>query len=489
MSTFETPYDGFCYMPHQSEAIEWMTTRELEEADCFRGGILADEMGLGKTWMTIGLLLNSIVPNTLLLVPPALQPQWAEVMRRSGISHRILGPPTKTQPATWKSFEGHRDMSVTMSTYDRAHMKVDVLLADTEYDRIVCDEGHVLRNGPHIKRFTQLMKIPASRKWILSGTPIQNSSNDLNNLLTFLGMEPERRLKDLLVEIASKVIMRRTVGDVRGSVPTMPLAKPVHIVHAVTFPPGSEEESVFNALARRLEHAMEVHASTMIVLELYLRIRQFLAHPNIYVQSLRRKYSKEEYKREAWTGTATKAAEFERFMRDAPKEATIVFATFKAEMDLAELTMRQAGYTVYSIRGGISDAQREAATQESKADVEAGKAVAIVVQIVAGGAGLNLQHCSRIFFLSSHWNPAIVDQAIARAYRMGQTKTVEVHHLMIADSAEKNIDRLMASLHGQKRSIATGIHSKLFCDSAVANDFVMGELDAVVGLFTEEDPK
>ena len=469
-----------------------MINREAEGAEHVRGGILADEMGLGKTWMTMGLLLNSVVDETLLLVPPALQPQWSTALKQAGVAHRILGPPKKPLEGTWTIVAGERPFRVTLATYDRAFTKIDFLTGDCVYDRLVCDEGHVLRNGPSVKRFRELMRLSVSRKWILSGTPVQNRANDFHNLLTFLGMEPTKRLKESLVAIADTVILRRTVGEVRSDVPAMPIVKPVHVVHPVVMPVGSEEEKVFSALVQRLEHALEVHARTMIVLELYLRIRQFLAHPDIYVQALRRKYKNGEYKREAWLGTASKAAAFEAFLTKEPKEPTIVFATFRDEMDRAELSLREAGFTVYSIRGGMSDKGREEATVQSKLDVEAGKAVAIVVQIVAGGAGLNLQHCSRIVFLSSHWNPAVVDQAIARAYRMGQLRTVHVHHLLMADSAEKNIDRLMANLHGQKRQVALDIHEKLYCDSAIDTDSVMTKLDEVVGVEVtgggEEDP-
>ena len=485
MSTLLTPYDTFSYLPHQKAAVEWMLQRESADAEFLRGGILADEMGLGKTWMTIGLLLNAADPNTLVLVPPALQPQWAEALAKSSIPYRVLCPPTKTEKGVWQFHGASRSFMVSLATYDRAYTKVEFLLADS-YDRIVCDEGHVLRNGLKVKRCKELMRIPAPTKWILSGTPIQNSANDFQNLLVFLGMEPSKRCKESSVKIASTVLLRRTVGEVREFVPTMPTIKPVHVIHPVTMPPGSEEEGVFKALVRRLEHAMEIHARTMIILELYLRIRQFLAHPDIYVQSLRKSY-KGAYKRESWTGTASKAAAFEHFLQTAPKEPTIVFGTFKAEMDLAELTLRNSGYIVYSIRGGMSDAQRESATRESKIDANLGKPVAIVVQIVAGGAGLNLQHCSRVFFLSSHWNPAVVDQAIARAYRMGQTKQVSVHHLMLAASEQLNVDRIMANVHGVKRGVAVGIHEKLFCDTAVNNDVVMEELNAV--LSADEDPE
>ena len=106
--------------------------------------------------------------------------------------------------------------------------------------------------------------------------------------------------------------------------------------------------------------------------------------------------------------------------------------------------------------------------------------MALLVQIQAGGAGLNLQHCARVVFFSSHWNPAVVDQAIARAYRMGQTERVEVHHMLLADDAEKNLDRYMAMLHGLKREVAVEIHPGLFCDTAVEVEEILEELDAAM---------
>ena len=107
--------------------------------------------------------------------------------------------------------------------------------------------------------------------------------------------------------------------------------------------------------------------------------------------------------------------------------------------------------------------------------------MAVLLQIVAGSAGLNLQHCRRIVFLSSHWNPSVVDQAIARAYRMGQTERVEVHHLLLADNAEKNLDRYMAAKHGVKRLCALEIHPKLFSDCAADDKVISQSLDAAWG--------
>jgi hypothetical protein len=459
-----------------------MIRREATDATYGRFGILADEMGLGKTWEAIALFLNEVVADTLLLLPPVLQPQWSEALQQSGIPHRILCAPTgKSEGSRWREVPGlaSRPFRVSIATYDRAVHNID-LLKVAPYDRLVCDEGHILRNGYSTKRFRTLLEIVAPRRWILSGTPVQNNKNDFQNLLKFLQMESEVRLETPAATIATTVLLRRTVGEVRAAVPTMPTEKPLHTVHPVVLPGGGEEERVFGALVGRFEHAVEVGAKMSIILELYLRIRQFIAHPLIYVEAMKRKF-RGAYARESWTDSASKLAAFEGCITEAEAKPTIVFTSFRMEAELAEAGLQRAGYKTWTIGGGMSDVQREAVTKESRAAVAAGeRKVAILVQIQAGGAGLNLQHCPRVFFLSSHWNPSVVDQAVARAYRMGQTERVEVHHMLLADDAEKNLDRYMAQLHGMKREVALEVHPGLFCDSAVSVEEVMEELDAAM---------
>jgi hypothetical protein len=469
------PYAGFTYHPHQTEALTWMRSREQAGAEYVRGGILADEMGLGKTWMTLGLLLNEQVPNTLLLVPPVLQPQWAEALVRCGIPHRVLCGGGK-----WIIHGGTHPIKVTLSTYDRC-VNNTVLVRDEEYQRIVCDEGHVLRNGPKLRRFRATVAIEAPRRWILSGTPVQNTKADFHNLVKWLGMADEDRIATSTILIAATILLRRTVGDVREAVPSMPERPPTHFVHPLVMPLGEEEERVFSALVGRFNHAIEVHAKNTIILELYLRIQQFLAHPAVYVEAMKRKY-KGHYVRENWVGTATKMGTFETWLRSTEAKPTIVFTTFRTQMDLAATVLENAGYVVNRICGGMTDAGRTAAREESRTAASTGQKTAIVVQIVAGSAGLNLQHCERVVFLSSHWNPAIVDQAVARAYRMGQTKEVTVHHFLMADGADRNIDRIMAGRHGEKRNTAMGVHPKLYCEAAADTAQVMATLNAAMPL-------
>lgn len=466
-----------------------------------RGGILADEMGLGKTCMTLGLLLNDprllvgTKVNTLLLVPPVLQPQWAEAIGKAGITCLTLQPHKKNVKAAdaaaaagtpdwmWKQVTGARpNLTIFLSTYDRAANHIDAI-EPLPFDRVVCDEGHIFKNGYSTGRFRKLIRITAPQRWILSGTPIQNNVADFGNLLKFLGMSSDVRIATPLPVIAAEVLLRRTVGDVREAVPTMPAEPPLHIVHPISFTAGSEEELVYNSLVGRYEHARETHAKSAIILELYLRICQFITHPSIYVASMVAKYGS-SYPRTSWESTASKFTAFGDFMATTPDAPTIVFTTFKQEMELVEEKLTALGYRCWKIGGGMTDKARDEVCTESKAAVEGGlQKAAILVQIVAGGAGLNLQQFKRVVFPTTHWNPAVVDQAVARAYRMGQKDRVEVHHFLMADDADLNMDRYKASMHGGKRASALGVHPKLYCDSAISSARVIGELDAVGGVY------
>lgn len=473
----KVPFDSFSYHPYQVDAINWMKVRESEIAHYLRGGILADEMGLGKTWMTIGLLLNNPLPHTLLLVPPVLIPQWLEVLTKSGIPHRTLTGVTKFGTGKWEYVPGiHTHLQVTICTYDRTVYNRKII-CEQSYDRIVADEGHLLRNGPKTKRFLCTVDIPTKTRWILSGTPIQNKASNFTFLLKWLGVSIDISFLTNLQEIANTLILRRTVADVRTIVSDVPKTLPKHIVHPVSIPDDSEEQKVFQALVGRLEHAIEERAANTIILELYLRIQQFLAHPAIYVDAMIRKYG-ETYKRKSWTDSCSKMTTFDTWLSSASKEPTIVFVHFRKHLELAVSLLEKQGYSVTCICGGLTQSMRTSAIENSRKSVLEGRPTAMVVQIVAGNAGLNLQHCTRIVFLTSHWNPAVVDQAVARVYRIGQKSDVSVHHFLLADNVERNIDRLMVEKHAEKRGIALNIHPKLYCESAVHEPDVLDELEA-----------
>jgi len=435
MSVLKTPFVGFEYLPHQEVGVNWMMARETVGAEFCRGGLLADDMGLGKTWQTVGLLVSNSVPKTLLLAPPVLIAQWIAAFKSAGLMTATLDKGHWSDDAA----------SVFITTYDRVRRNAR-LLTGVSWDRIVLDEGQYIRNKT--QRFMAVSRLRGLRRWILSGTPVQNSKRDFANLATWLGCDTGAHT---LVDLAQAVILRRGIGLLKEVMPPAP----THIKHDIEFR-SAAEKARFNMLVGKLDDAIEQKFKPNVILELYLRIQMFTAHPQIYVEAMRRKYGG-LYERSDWTSTASKLHAFEGIIKGSAAP-TLVFCHFNMEMDMVASVGRQNGYNVFFVRGGLTEKVRASAIMESAAS---GPKTLLVCQITAANCGLNLQHLTRVIFYTQHWNPAVMDQAMTRSYRYGQQSMVVIHHLVLSSPSLLNIDRKMLQKHAAKREEATGLLASL----------------------------
>ncbi len=456
------PKVGIEYLPHQIDGVRWMMAREAEGAPVCRGGILGDDMGLGKTFQTIGLMRNGLALRTLIVCPPALIAGWKEELRACGYSVRELTSAASWSPAV--AGEEERE-GVWLTTYPKATMYCRFLCAEA-FPRVVLDEGHVIRNGKDTARWTKAMSYAnrAQCRWILSATPVQNSYSDWKNLCTWLHV---RCPNSAVPEIGPTIMLRRTMEELRESIAALP-APPRFIAHDLSVPAGSAEEKLFRALCDQLQNVIDSHAvSALMKLELYLRIQQFLVHPQIYVESMRKKF-RGAYPRPDWAGTATKwtacVSELQRGVEAGASQ--IVFCMFRTEMDRVAEEATAMGAAVFCVRGGMGAEAVGGAVSGARAAAGEGRPAVVVVQIVAGGAGLNLQFCTRVLFLSQHWNPAVVHQAVGRAVRIGQRAVVEVHLFRVVDDVMDNLDRRMVQIHLRKIAGAREICASLYAGFA-----------------------
>ena len=448
------------YLQHQEVGIRWMLAREDVGAPVCRGGILGDDMGLGKTFQTIGLLKNGTPLRTLIVCPPALIAGWKEELKACGyLVQTLMGSHVWSHPTV-----SAVETTVWLTSYPKVSQYVEKLGA---FERIVLDEGHVIRNGKNTARWQDCMALAknAISRWILSATPVQNSLSDWRNLCQWLRCKCEDAM---IPELAPTLMLRRTMAELRSVIDSLP-PPPRFVEHELSIPAGTKEGKLFRVLCDQMESAETSSMSALIKLELWMRIQQFMVHPQIYIEAMRNKL-KGAYPRPDWVtegpqaGGATKWTACMTELAAAVKEkiGTIVFCNFKAEMDRVEAAATEMGASAFAIRGGMGvEAVGEAVIAARKA-CQDGKAVVVVVQIVSGGAGLNLQFCQRILFLSQHWNPAVVHQAVGRAVRIGQRAVVQVHMFRIVDDVVDNIDRRMIQLHLAKISGAQEICDSLY---------------------------
>ena len=464
------PRAGISYLDHQVDGIRWMMEREAADAEHCRGGILGDDMGLGKTFQTIGLLKNSPLKGlaTLIVCPPALLAGWTEELQACGfVVRQLMGtaswspvpPGSAGKPIVW------------LTTYPRLTLYHAFLRGGPEksgslpWGRVVLDEGHVIRNGKDTSRWIHCMGVAANAttRWILSATPVQNSYSDWRNLCAWLRVSCDA---SGLPEVGPQIMLRRTMAELRDTMAALPPTPRFHC-EDLTIPAAGttlREGKLFRSLCDQLESVIDSRAvSALMKLELYMRIQQFLVHPQIYVAGMRKKF-RGAYPRPDWTATATKWSACLRELQIGVRQekSQIVFCNFRAEMDMVAEAATAMGATVFCIRGGMgSEAVGEAVTGARNA-AAAGTPVVVVVQIVSGGAGLNLQFCTRILFLSQHWNPAVVHQAVGRAVRIGQRDVVDIYMYRIVDAVLDNLDRRMVEVHLTKIAGAREICETLY---------------------------
>jgi SNF2 family DNA or RNA helicase len=185
-------------------------------------------------------------------------------------------------------------------------------------------------------------------------------------------------------------------------------------------------------------------------------LRQLSVHPQVYIASKRRAGP---YPRPDWTIPSTKFTAIKEIITqdNGPNGQSahkfIIFCQFHDEMTLlhqfltAQALVKEDHILMY--HGGMNHAERTACLKKSKETTET---TVLLLQLQAGGVGLNLQEYDRIIFVSPYWTSALMDQAVARAVRMGQKKVVHVYHLaLITEKEGINIDNMVNEKADTKR--------------------------------------
>jgi len=461
MSELKIPFKGFAYLPHQEEGIRWMLRRE-DPAKEIRGGILADDMGLGKTWQLIGMILNSNLKKTLLVVPASLLETWQTALQQASIA--IFEKKTSSNPWSIVSNPKINGKFVFLISYDRFVNACKYnLLNETTFQRVVCDEAQNIRNGDKTRRFVALMRLAPSSRWLLTGTPFQNNESDMANLFKFLGATNQP-----IPVLVRECLLRRTYADLRlhdfPGIPP-PYKKETIIVKAESLP----ERKLLAKLIGRILFARAHPTPPFMILELFMRMNQAMAHPYVYFNSVKKKKDL-KIKKEDWLGIPSgKTHALSNLLFTTPKEPTISFCTFTDEIRIVADTFRDQGYTVFILNGSVGFQQRQDSIAEARSLVLSGNpAIAFVVQWVAGGAGLNLQFCTRVILYTQHWNPAVIQQAIGRAHRIGQQNQVSVYSLVFNFEDKLNMDRRMRLAQRHKMEDAHEILATLLLEDSVS---------------------
>ena len=398
------------------------------------GALLADDMGLGKTLQAMCVMRG----RTLVVAPTSVLYAWEEQLARFRPKLAVCryhGPMRK--------LAGKADVVIT--TYSLLRMDID-LLSEINWDTIVLDESQTIKN-PDSQVARAAYRLRGAFKLTLSGTPVENSLEDLWSQMHFLnpGLLGDRDDfdREFVVRIragdssASQALrarvapfmMRRLKRDVARELPPKTeviLECELDAEERITY------ESVLAASRSDVMRNLTEGTNVLSVLELLLRLRQACCHVGLLPGHTASSSSKVRLLLESLEHSIGQG------------HRALVFSQWTSLLDLVEPALHDRMITFGRIDGATTD--RDSVMREFQR--EDGPSV-LLLSLKAGGVGLNLTAADHVYILDPWWNPAVEDQAADRAYRIGQVNPVLVHRLVARDTVEERV----VALQGQKRQL------------------------------------
>ena len=428
---------------YQLDGYRWMSRL----AHWGAGGCLADDMGLGKTVQTIAFMLSQADKGpSLVIAPTSVVPNWEREIRKFApdltpiiINHVGERAMVVRNTNPW---------DIVIASYGILTNSTDALL-EKEWNVICLDEAHQIKN-----RWTKVSKaamdLKGSSRIILTGTPVQNSLNDLWNLFQFInpGMlgnfdhfretyssknvdEATKRLESLKL-LTQPFILRRTKDQVLDELP-----KKTEIDYLVSLSP--DEMASYEKMRSYFEgQFMDGGGKADIsVFEGLTKLR--LACCSLSIQDA------------MWKAESSKLQELRYLLQHIYNADShmLIFSQFTTFLGLAKKVLKDIGIPFLYLDGGTSLEQRAELVEQ----FQKGECNMFLISLKAGGLGLNLTAANYVILLDPWWNPSIEEQAIDRAYRIGQTQDVTVIRML----AEHTIEQKIVQLQDKKRNISDNI--------------------------------
>ena len=469
---------GRLIAPYQREGVMWMLMREFSRSSV-KGGFLCDEMGLGKTVQIISVILGNPNKKTLIVVPKSIVNQWKEELAKFAPDVRVTIFDGPDREMTKEMFA---DTDVVIAPYSVMVKKGKPKGTATEmhrfhWGRIVLDEGHEIRSSSS-KIHVSLKSLVSDTRWVISGTPVYNSMNDFVALCEFVGI-PKSVVQGMTDKVRKTYVLRRTKQDVSEF--NRRLELPPCDFQNVELEMYPEELSLYKevyensqGIIREIFKKANSGMHAMHVLECFLRTRQVMIWPQLYVDGMAKK---EDEPPDIWEGKSKKMETLFQMVQSHPDEKSLIFCQFVEEMNHIEDTLAEQGHTVFRIDGSVDQATRVQRLEDFRKSEEKGSV--FVIQIKSGGQGLNLQEATRVYITAPSWNPATELQAIARSHRTGQTKKVVVKKLVYKGTEElPSIEESMMALQGHKSVIC----SEVLNDPRLAGQIPEGTSSRTVGI-------
>ncbi|GAA1779760.1 DEAD/DEAH box helicase [Nocardioides hankookensis] len=438
---------------YQRHGLTWLA----ELTSLGLGACLADDMGLGKTITLIALHLHRHESGTsgptLVVCPASLLGNWEDEV------HRFApGTPVTRFHGSARDLDRAGDGFV-LTTYGTMQRDAERLAA-VPWDLVVADEAQHVKN-PRTSTARALRTIPSAARVALTGTPVENNLTELWAILDWAipgllgsrnafrkawaapiesGREPTKAAQ--FAELIGPFLLRRRKSD-PGIAPELPAKTETDHRIGLTREQVVLYESFVRDIMERIERADE-DTRRGLVLKLLTGLKQICNHPAQFLKQSAVRLS----------GRSQKIDLLDELLGTVLAEdgAALVFTQYVAMGRLLEAHLERAGVPHQFLHGGTPVREREAMVRR----FQAGEAPVFLLSLKAGGTGLNLTRADHVLHVDRWWNPAVEEQATDRAYRIGQTRPVQVHRMITRGTIEEKI----AEMLGRKRALADAVLGK-----------------------------
>ncbi|WP_342571148.1 DEAD/DEAH box helicase [Paenibacillus sp. FSL R5-0749] len=398
-------------------------------------GLPLDKMTSENTdgsWSTMqqdGLTVRTKVihPPVLVVAPASLTYNWAnEFARFAPHLNVLIAAGQKEERANMLS--GMDEVDVIVTSYPLLRRDLDTYLGRT-FHTLILDEAQAIKNAS--SQTAQAVKqIQAPRRFALTGTPVENSLDELWSIFeaVFPGLFPSyRRFRDLPPERISRMvrpfILRRLKKDVLEELPDR-----IETVQRSEL--TVEQKKLYAAYLSQLQDEaskdMEDNGfqkNRIKILAGITRLRQLCCHPALFV--------------EGYQGDSGKMEQLLETVEDclAAGKRILIFSQFASMLNLIRQTLAAQGKNLFYLDGQTPAQSRV----EMCHRFNEGEAELFLISLKAGGTGLNLTGADTVILYDLWWNPAVEEQAIGRAHRMGQKQVVQVIRLVTEGTIEEKI--------------------------------------------------
>ncbi|MBY0232829.1 MAG: DEAD/DEAH box helicase [Gemmataceae bacterium] len=412
----ELPFQPF---PYQVAGIAFLMPRH--------NALIADEMGLGKTVQVIvslRLLLHAgILGKTLIVCPKPLVINWMRELRlwAPDVPFEVVAGDTETRRAIWQV----SNCPVKLVNYEVLTRDVDFAADEkTVFDLVVIDEAQRIKSRDS-KTAQAVCSLRRQRSWAMSGTPVENRVEDMVNIFAFAypGLVPPDTPARMVATLTSDHVLRRTKDMVVKDMPPR-IIKDLHL----ELSPAQRE--AYDKAEKECVIELNNMGDTITVPTVFERIIRLKQICNFDLR----------------TGESAKLEQLKADMEEvaANGRKAIVFSQWTQPLERIAEHLRPYGPLLY--HGKVPHGQRQPILDRFKSDPSKHL---LLMSYGTGSVGLNLQFTNYVFLFDRWWNPAIEDQAINRAHRLGQKEAVFVSRFVSTGTIEERIAEVLE----QKRAL------------------------------------